>query len=107
MKLAWFLLIIPIFLVVQTLRECIKWFISGTAGITGYEYSKSQAPTWYWLTITGSVVLVAFYVFAGILLYVEASTPGARFGSMIDFLILIMLIAQESGSAFLKKRASA
>jgi hypothetical protein len=107
MKLAWLLLIIPVFLVVQALRECIKWLISGTAGITGYEYSKSQAPVWYWLTITGSIVLVAFYVIVAILLYIEANTPGARFGSMIDFLILVMLVAQESGSTFLKKRASA
>jgi len=107
MKLAWLLLIIPVLLTVQTLRECIKWLVSGRAGIAGYEYTKSQSPAWYWLTITGSFVLIAFYAIAGVFLYIEATTPGVRFGSMVDFLILFMLVAQESGFTFFKKQASA
>lgn len=107
MKLAWLLLIIPVFLTVQTMRECFKWLISGTAGIAGYEYTKSEAPGWYWLTVTGSVVLTAFYALVGVLLYFEAITPGVRFGSIIDFVILFMLVAQESGLTYFKKRASA
>jgi succinate dehydrogenase/fumarate reductase cytochrome b subunit len=106
-KLTWLLLIVPLFLVAQTLRECFKWLTSGSAGIEGYEYARSEEPVWYWLTITGSVVLIGFYLFIGLLLYIEVRSPGARFGSFIDVLILLMLVAQESGLSILKKRASA
>ncbi len=106
MKLAWLLLLVPVFLTLQILYHCIKWLLSGTAGIAGFEYNKSEEPVWFWLTIAGSVVLVVIYVFAGLSLYVSASAPGAEFNRYSDFLILCLLVAQGVGLSIRKKRGT-
>ena len=97
MKLAHLVLLFPGYLAFRLILALSKWLRDGIAGFSGYEYTRSEDPGWYWLTIACSLVLVCFYVISGVFHSIEITNNQFQWGSTFNFLFLLLAISQEVG----------
>jgi len=97
MTLAYLLLLLPIFLALQAGYKCIQWLRSGTAGVAGYEYTRSEDPFWFYITIGSALFLVLFYLVSGLFLYLFLHASGGRFHTIWTWVYLVLAIFQSIG----------
>ena len=74
-----------------------KWLREGTAGFSGYEYTRADEPGWYWLTICCSLFFLAFYLASGIIYGFVLTTQKFEWSSTLNFVYLLLLLSQETG----------
>ncbi len=97
MTLAYLLLLLPIILALQAGYKCFQWLRSGTAGAAGYEYTRSEDPFWFHITIGSALILVLFYLISGLFLFLFLRASGGRFHTTWTLLYLVLAISQTIG----------
>ena len=97
MTLAYLLLLLPIFLALQAGYKCVQWFRSETAGVAGYEYTRSENPSWFYITLGSGIFLVLFYLISGLFLYLFLQASGGKFSSTWTGIYLVLFVSQSIG----------
>jgi hypothetical protein len=104
MTIAYLLLLIPLIFGLQAGYKFVQWVRSGTAGVEGFTYTRSEDPSWYYLNLFCCLILIGFYVISGIFLFMSLKSGGFKLNSAWSFVYMFLIVSQ--GVGLTKKKNS-